>query len=285
MLLQVYTGMTYELMRRTDGTNCSFATSFVGKSVMVCCDTRYICEMSATRTVRGKERRPAVHDPVVRRLYNRRRRESAPEGFVTRRTLCETLGLSDHQLRVLAKTNVLTSDGVNNSGYALYKTETLNRLIAMKSDGSLFQHVAPRPNTPDDVPSRPAMSATLHYSAEDGVRVFELLRDGKTLAEIILATRIHPMVVKSIRVDYDDITGSIHLPQDVVARMNALGNAGKLPGAFPLRDANDVFAIVDLCAIDRTCSTCEANAALTSCEDCLVKERRATLAMSRTGTG
>ena len=226
-------------------------------------------------------------DPVTRRLQNRQRAEAAPEGFVTRRTLCEKVGLTDTQFRALAKTNVITSDGANPSGYALYTITTVERLVKMKGDGSLFRHFASGSTmaaaTAASIPS-PSPSLSLHYSAEDGVRVFELLDEGKTLKDIVLATRVHPMLVKAIRVDYDDLVGSIHLPRDVVDRLNALGNEGKLPGAFPLRDGNDVIAIVELCGVDRTCSTCEANAALTSCEDCLVKERRAALAgMARTG--
>ena len=238
--------------------------------------------MPATRIARRKTRAKTT-DPVERRLHNRQRKQEAPAGFVTRPVLCERVSLTEAQFRTLTASNVILSDGANPSGYALYSNATVERLIAMKRDGSLFRSLASAaPAAADALSSTPAIvSPTLHYSAEDGVRVFELLRDGKTLEDIILETRIHPMLVKAIRVDYDDITGSIHLTKDIVQRMNALGNDGKLPGAFPLRDANDVFAIVELCSTDRTCSTCEKNAALTSCEDCLVKERRAALAMSR----
>ena len=224
-------------------------------------------------------------DPVNRRLEIQHRKEAAPEGYVSRRTLCEKVGLTDTQFRALAKTNIISSDGANGHGYALYKHATVQRLLTMKADGSLFRQL-PSTATANGTSLNASLPIpTLHYSAEDGVRVFELLDEGKTLKDIILLTRIHPMLVKAIRVDYDDITGSIHMSQVAVERMNALGNDGKLPGAFPLRDANDVFAVVELCAVDRTCSTCEANAALTSCEECLLKERRQAIAMSRTGTG
>ena len=221
----------------------------------------------------------------------RKRKEAAPEGFVTRRVLCEKVGLNESQFRALAKTGVILSDGANGNGYALYTNETVRRLMTMKGDGTLLRSLSSYASIDESTSDAATAAATppaapaLRYSAEDGVRVFELLRDGKTLEDIVLTTRVHPLVVKTISLDYDDLTGSIHLPKDIVARLNALGNDGKLPGAFPLRDATDVFAIVELCAADRTCSTCEKNGALTSCEECLVKERRAALAMSRTGTG
>lgn len=233
-----------------------------------------------TRRSAGRHRNKTVGDPTERRLKNRQRAEAAPEGFVTRRVLRETLGLSEAQIRVLISKDVVTADGTNSSGYALYKTTTVTRLLRMKGDGSLFPAVsfaaAATPNVASD-----ATNAILPYTAEEGVCVFELLRDGKTLLEIVLATKIHPLVVKTIRVDYDDIAGAICLPKDIVAQINELGKAGKLLGGFPVRSAEDVFQAIELSANDRTCSTCETNPALTSCESCLVQARRA----SRLGTG
>lgn len=199
--------------------------------------------------------------------------EETPEGYVTRKTLCEKVGLTDKQFRALAVDRVVTSDGVNGGGYAIYKTSTVERLLTMKGEGSLFRRIS---NATASTSAAPPAT----YSAEDGVRVFELLRDGQSLEAIILSTKIHPLVVKAIRIDYDDITGSIHLTRDIVDQINDFGSAGRLPGGFPLHDANDVFSVLELCAIDRTCSTCETNAALTSCEGCLVQARRT----ARTGT-
>ena len=257
---------------------------------------RYADDMANKGAVRRKTR-PKIGDPITKRLMIRKRKEDAPPGFVVRRVLCEKVGLSDTQFRALAKTGVIVSDGANSNGYALYTNETVRRLMAMKGDGTLFRSLASMtPDAIDNVPAAgnvtptasvktaPLVTPTMHYSAEDGVRVFELLDEGKTLKDIILATRIHPLIVKAVLVDYDDLTGTIHLPKSIVDQLNDFGQTGKLPGAFPVRNAADVFAIVELCTVDRTCSTCQKNAALTSCEDCLVQERRAALAgMARTG--
>lgn len=236
--------------------------------------------MAVTRNTRRKQR-PRVTDPVDRRLLNRQRADAAPAGFVTRRVLCEKVGLTEQQFRALVSIDVLTSDGTNGSGYALYKDSTVERLITMKGDGSLFRHLSGTP-TKGGATSVITTSPTLHYSAEDGVRVFELLSAGKTLAAIILETRIHPMLVKAIRIDYDDITGSIHLSKDMVDQLNDFGRAGRLPGSFPVRSGDDVLKVIEFCAVDRTCSICEQNAALTACEDCLAQEHRAARA-ARTG--
>lgn len=234
--------------------------------------------MPALRTARRKPQ--AKTDPITRRLQLRQRKEEAPPGFFTRRALCEKVGLTDTQFRTLARAKIVVSDGANSHGYALYSLANVDRLVTMKRDGSLFRQLSASSaasKTPHASPPAFVASPTLHYSAEDGVRVFELLRDGKTLEEIILTTRIHPLLVKAIRVDYDDITGSIHLPKYTVDQLNVLGRDGRLPGAFPVRDDADVLAVLELCAVDRTCSTCERNAALSSCEDCLNNARRASL--------
>lgn len=240
--------------------------------------------MPATRTARHKR----TSDPVERRLRLRERKASAPAGFVTRPVLCERVGLNASQFRALVTSNVIISDGTNPHGYALYTLDTVERLVAMKRDGSLFRTLSSAEPTSDEASAtRHAASmvtAAMHYSAEDGVRVFELLHEGKALEEIILSTRIHPLIVKAIRVDYDDITGSIHLPKSMVEQVNGLGRDGKLAGAFPVRDAADVFAVIELCSIDRTCSTCGQNPAITACEDCLTQERReARAGLPRTG--
>ena len=250
---------------------------------------RYADDMTDKRAVRRKTR-SKVSDPIAKRMMLQKRKEDAPPGFVVRRVLCEKVGLNNAQFRALTKTGVIVSDGANSNGYALYTNETVRRLMAMKGDGTLFRSLASMTSDViDDVPAAgnatptasvktaPLVTPAMHYSAEDGVRVFELLDEGKQLKDIILSTRIHPLIVKAILVDYDDLIGSIQLPKDIVDRLNALGNDGKLPGAFPLRDANDVFAVVELCTVERTCSSCAKNAALTSCEECLVQGRRAML--------
>lgn len=202
---------------------------------------------------------------------------AAPEGYFTRDALRDKVGLTEAQIRSLTARDVIVADGTNASGYALYKKATVERLLEMKTDGSLFRHLSE-----EGVPTAEALSTLIaRYPAEDGVRVFELLREGKTLEEIILATRIHPLVVKCIAADYDDITGSIHLPKRVVDQMNALGVAGKLLGAFPLRDADNVYEVVELSAQERTCETCGTEAAINRCMTCLVNARRAALAAAR----
>lgn len=239
---------------------------------------RYSFEMPAQRTAR---RKTPKKDPIERRLYLRQRREEAPQGFLTRRTLCERVGLTDSQIRALASSSIIESDGLNSHGYALYSNATAERLAAMKRDGTLFRTITPNGSeidlTATSTSESRITSPTLRYSAEDGVRVFELLGEGKSLEVVVRETRIHPLIVKAIRIDYDDLTGSIHLSKHVVDRLNEFGTQGKLSGGFPLRDDADVLAVVELCAIDRTCSSCEKNPALSSCEDCLAKERRAAL--------
>lgn len=83
-----------------------------------------------------------LHDPVERRVRNRERAEAAPDGFVTRGVLREKVGLTEAQLRLLTAKGIVSSDGTNSSGYALYETATVDRLLMMKGDGSLSRAVS-----------------------------------------------------------------------------------------------------------------------------------------------
>ena len=111
-------------------------------------------------------------------------------------------------------------------------------------------------------------STNLRYTAEDGVRVFEMLRDRKTLVEIVLATKIHPRVVKAIHADYDDITGSIHIPRAIVDKLNELGRRRAVQGEFPVQSARALLAVFEGCIARRACSSCHAQPPIKLCADC-----------------
>lgn len=210
-------------------------------------------------------------EPIDRRIHNRKRAELAPAGFVTQRSLREKVGLSATQFRSLLAREVITSDRMNSQGYVVYSMETVERLLTMKADGTLFRDLTSDPSSVAD-----AGNFTTRYSADEGVRVFELLDQGRSLKDVILATKIHPLLVKFIRADYDDITGSIHLPKPVVDKINALKG---LPGSFPLRNAYGVLESFKLYAENRVCSgegSTEGctQLALNLCQDCLTRKHR-----------
>lgn len=213
------------------------------------------------------------HKPNTRgqHVHSRQRAESAPDGFVTRQTLREMVDITESQLRSLIAREVVTADDRNSAGYAVYSLKTVDHLLNMKADGSLFRRGA-----------RSSMSGdATQYSADEGIRVFELLREGKTLEEIIVTAKVHPRVAQVIRADFDEIGGSIHLPRRVVEKINAMM---ALPGTFPLRNANGVLEVFELCGEARACVGCSAQPA-NVCRDCFNQARRSARRQAQEAVG
>lgn len=194
---------------------------------------------------------PKKRDAATRRLQARKRGHTAPKGYVTRRGLRDEAGITEAHLRSLLWRRVIVSDGVNGQGYAVYSLEVLERVKAMKADGSLYRAIgAPHP-TAATTGAAPDNDGAC-YSAQEAVQVFRLLDKGVSVKEIILETQIHPMLVKFIRADYDDIEGAVYLPRSIVEKINALRH---LPGSFPLRDGNGILEVLETYATQRACAT------------------------------
>lgn len=205
-------------------------------------------------------------DDVTHRLRKRKRAVAAPEGYYTRSVLRDKLGVTEAQIRSLVAHNVVESEGTNADGYAIYSDKQLQRLLDRKADGTLFRRVREFSAAAED-----ASSVGTTYTAEQGVRVFELLHEEKTLEQIILTTKFHPLVVKRVQQDYDEIAGSIMLPKRIVDKMNAIDN---LPGSFPLKDGTSVLEVLELSAEARLCSECHRFESIGLCDVCIANMRR-----------
>lgn len=209
-------------------------------------------------------RRPSLHKDAVRaKLRTRRKSQECPPGFFTRGMLREKLGLKENQIRSLVASGDLAAVTQNTYGYAVYSEAAVQRLLNQKADGTLFKKLRPQPLLGDD----PGVRMT--YAAEEGVTVFELLAAGKTLEQIIIGAKIHPLVAKRIREDYDDITGSLHIPRSIVDQINKLHF---LPGSFPVHEASALLDTLQQCSETRACSGCNKNEASALCRICQRKE-------------
>jgi hypothetical protein len=207
---------------------------------------------------------------ATRHRRARKRAEAAPAGFVTGRGLRERLGITKGDLRALTYHKVIAADDRNGAGYALYSLERVARLQALQANGSLFPS--------DDASTDEGRS--FPYSAEDGVRVFGLLDQGRAITEVIRETKIHPLIVKRIFADFEDIDGSILLPKTVVDKINAMT---PLADGSSLRDAGGVLELIELLGKGRVCKQCAAPNTVDRCWDCLIIERRASLKAARDG--
>lgn len=205
-------------------------------------------------------------DEVGERLRQRRRSQTAPPGYYTKSMLKEKAGLTEAQIRSILWHKIILSDGTTSENYALYSERSVEKLMNMKADGSLFRRLRDlKAGSVED-----GSTIVANYSEVQGVQVFELLSAGKSLEEIILTLRMHPLVVKRIREDYDEITGSIHLPRRVVEQLNAFGAQG-LPGTFPLGDANDVLDVFQGYTVVRACPNCPDRLTSPFCSECTMR--------------
>lgn len=217
-------------------------------------------------------------DAVSERLRQQRRAQTAPPGYYTKAMIKEKVGLSEPAMRSILWHKIITSDTQSSGGYTLYSEKSVEKLINMKADGSLFREL--RKLKAGALLDENSSTVVANYSDVQGVEVFELLGEGRSLEEIIVETRIHPLVVKRIREDYDDITGSIHIPRRVVDQLNAFEEKG-LPGTFPVKDANAVLDFFQGYALVRACPTCSDRLASIYCTQCTIAQSEAAMFTSR----
>jgi len=159
-----------------------------------------------------------------------RSRGQIPPGAMTKQMLIRRTGLTIGEVRILIKRGVLKPVGYNHLGWGYYDETTIAQLKrrVRKTKDDLredFMHSLD--------PRRP-------YEASDGVRVFEMIRLGTSLRDIVVQTGLHPTTVKAINADYEECEGGIYLPTEIVDELNKL----PLDGAFPLQTA---YAVLEMC--------------------------------------
>lgn len=147
---------------------------------------------------------------------------------------------------------MISATKYNEGNYALYSEEYIQKLLNRQADGSLFKYSEDTPTT---------------YTAEDGVKVFELLEKGIPLHHIVLQTRLLPQVVTRIKADYNDMIRSITVPSAILDQMDQLRM--RLTGPFPLRSATDMLSVMMIAAEDRTCFQCKTASCAELCVSCL----------------
>lgn len=195
-----------------------------------------------------------------RSIFVKLRREHCPSGYCTAPMLRDRLGITEGEFRSLASAGVIAADKHNAGNCALYTEASVQTLLNRQADGSLFKFS-------DEPRSRKPIAPSSTYTAEDGVKVFELLEQQTPLPQIVLKTRLLPQVVKRIQHDYDDMIGSITVPKTIVEQMNRLRT--RLSGPIPVRSATDLLTVLTIAAEDRTCLQCKAVSCADLCVSCL----------------
>lgn len=144
--------------------------------------------------------------------------------------LREATGLQERDLKRLEGRELLKHDMKNGRGWALYKVE---RIQDVKQYSIMLQN---------EEPSGPlkflpaANDPTVTYSTEECHAVFALIREGKSLVEVFMETRIHPAILNAIVKDYERLSGSWFVAKPIIDSINAL----------PLEGVGTIHTGVDL---------------------------------------
>ena len=213
-----------------------------------------------------------VPDVGIRRVAGR-----VPPGFLSRSMLLSELRISEHDLKYLEDMNVVKPSKIDErGGWRLYHRSVVDALLATPP-------VIPpsaRRNAHDDVMRGDAVSTSsshVGYSDEQGAKVFELLKAGKPLEDIVIETRYHPIIVRAAANDYASFTGGMIVSKASLDAIHALPIEGV---EVPIVSEG---ALVDLLRryVELTCSSCKRRPPASRCMQCLNAEAQERLARAR----
>lgn len=175
----------------------------------------------------------------------------------------EKLGATETQMKRWIRLGFLESGKLNNGGWSLYSEEAIQRVINRINDGSIdiLTNV-------DGLEDHTIESGGIEFSGEDATRVFSLIGEGISLAQIQIRTQIHPYVLRAIKKEFDYLEESITVPKIILDQMNRV----RLPGNFPIKNATDILDIMRGAEEDRLCPECRVQPCADQCAVCLRKK-------------
>lgn len=167
--------------------------------------------------------------------------------------LLEETGLTNSELKKFEQQGLVKGVARNDRGWVLYNSQTVEALKRLAT------------GRPARLGSIRKLTNEITYTSEEAVSVFEALRAGKTLEEIIIRTRIHPSIVQVIVKDYQHISGSIVILKPVMDEINRL----PLDGPRPIRSATEMLEVLRDAAGEQRCSACTTRRRSRFCPACL----------------
>ena len=209
----------------------------------------------------SKTAQKAKQRALLKHQYNYRDQTPDPDKWLTRRQVCDRLGISGRQMRHLEGVGTLNSDRRNSSGYGLYAISDVSRVEARRRSGDL--RIRP------DAPLEPKRLAS--FSSEQAQSIFKMLNENVSLTTIVIETGLHPDAVQAIQQKYEGFEGAILVRGDLVKKMNAL----RLPGRFPLTSGGDIFDLLQGLEDEQLCITCCEESSARECARCILQKRAA----------
>ncbi len=161
--------------------------------------------------------------------------------FVTREQLAERLGVTVSEIRRRESMGRLKPDKRGKGGQTLYRETVVQRMLTPI-----------RPKTVKGAMEEASYRKIYTYYAADAERVFPMLRDKVPLADIVIATKLHPGVVQAILEEYVIMTGSMLISGPVMAEINNL----PMDGNFPLANDEELLELLKSCGMS-LCTMCK----------------------------
>ena len=173
---------------------------------------------------------------------------------LTRSELGDAVGVSLSTIVRLERRGLIKSSSKNKNGWHLYEPSQIEevrqrlQMRAPKAAGS----------SPSSASANSAPNA-VQYDADVAARVFKELDKRKHPADIVCELVIHPDIVKSIFLAWNELRGGLYIPQPIMNKINGLS----LEGSWPSLTAEEMLE-----NLKKT-----AAAALPQCLRCKKEER------------
>lgn len=154
-----------------------------------------------------------------------------PIGMITRQILKARTNVTERELRRLEQIGKVRSTAKTKRGWALYPESLVAELVGEKAAGT----------------------TRIDYKTSEATEVFELLKRGETLENIVIQTKCHPAVVQQIVRDYEAMAGCLHVPKEILVQIEALD----LDGPHPISSPEELLTICANAAQSLVCPNCE----------------------------
>lgn len=160
-----------------------------------------------------------------------------PAGLVTRLELARHLGVSRTEIMRRESLGRLIPVDVTREGWKLYRLSDFEGAKEKPRSAGLTYTERQRGE----------------YTAAQAKAVFEDLRDGTPLRDIVVKHTLHPAAVMAIADSWAAFDGGMFVPGPILARINQL----PLEGAFPLAGPESLLAVLQAASIERACEDCK----------------------------
>jgi hypothetical protein len=170
-----------------------------------------------------------------------------PGEFVTAARVIEITGCTQKELVTYRRTGVIRACGHNSKGWALYNEDSIREIWDRRRREG-----------------KPIPDPDLNYTAEQSLAVFKLMKEGLSLADILIETGLHPRALRGVVREYELMSNTIIVMKETLDRMNELS----LNGTFPLKNGEMIYDVMKIASQDQKCRSCKRRPRSERCSGC-----------------